>query len=107
MGWHRRGRIYWVAWHHAQASISHASPLFSSRYRFRLRLREWVAVRRVAPGSCREMQEPNTVQGFHPETGTSDNGVQNRCSLLLEAQYSYGFKERRMGAFRADWRTIS
>ena len=45
-------------------SISHASLLFSSRYRFSLCLREWVAVRRVAPGSCREMQEPNTVHGF-------------------------------------------
>src|SRR3989440_12514952 len=53
------------------------------------------------------MQEPNTVQGFHPETGTSDNGVQKRCSLLLEAQYSYVFKESRMRAFQADGRTIS
>src|SRR6266700_5783394 len=53
------------------------------------------------------MQEPNTVQGFHPETGTSDNGVQKRCSLLLEAQYSYVFKESSMREFQADGRTIS
>ena len=51
------------------SSFSHASPLFSSRYRFRLGLREGVTAQRVAPGSCREMQEPNTVHGFRPETG--------------------------------------
>lgn len=41
---------------------SHEGPI--SAYRFRRCLREWVAVRQVAPGSCREMQEPNTVHGF-------------------------------------------
>jgi hypothetical protein len=42
-------------------------------------------------GSCREMQEPNTIQGFHQGTGTSDNSVQNRCFLLLEALYFLRF----------------
>jgi hypothetical protein len=45
----------------------------------------------VRRGSCREMQEPNTVQGFHPETGASINGIQNRCFLLLEAPYFLRF----------------
>src|SRR5260370_41913817 len=45
----------------------------------------------LSPRSCREMQEPNTVQGFHPGTGTSDNSIQNRCSLLLEAPYFLRF----------------
>ncbi|HLZ59868.1 MAG TPA: hypothetical protein VKR06_23210 [Ktedonosporobacter sp.] len=54
-----------------------ASSLFSSRYRFRLCLREWVAIRRVAPGSCREMQGPYTVHGFRPETGQFQTTVYN------------------------------
>jgi len=57
--------------------------------------RNWRLWRRwktgLSPRSCREMQEPNTVQGYHPETGTSDNGVKNRCSLLLEAPYFLRF----------------
>ena len=45
----------------------------------------------VRQGSCRERREPNTVQGFHPETGASINGIQNRRSLLLEAPYFLRF----------------
>src|SRR5947209_19670629 len=75
--------------HILKVSISHASPLFSSRYRFRLCLREWVAVRRVAPGSCREMQEPNALFMTSDQNGRSFRQrwtKQNRCSLLLEAE---------------------
>ncbi len=40
---------------------SRFEPFFSSHYRFHPYLREWVAIRRVAPGNCRETQELNTV----------------------------------------------
>lgn len=41
-------------WEILPTKCSSLAPDAFSHYRFHLRLREWVAVRRVAPGSCRE-----------------------------------------------------